>query len=131
MSSGECLPEFYPLLEQMLKTKHLKTPQWLNGRRFQRRLYQAIHHTAEADRIDAFVYPTVNRQPISLEKMPPGSAPELAAISGLPALTMPCGAVKDGLPVGMELLAKRRDEHSLLSLALACENALHPLIEPS
>lgn len=125
MSSGECLAEFYPLLEQMLKTKHLKTPQWLNGRRFQRSLYQAINHAAEADRIDAFVYPTVNRQPISLEKMPPGSAPELAAISGLPALTLPCGMVKHGLPVGMEIMAKTRDEHFLLSLALACESVLH------
>lgn len=125
MSSGECLAEFYPLLEQMLKTNHLKTPQWLNGRRFQRRLNQTINHAAEADRIDAFVYPTVNRQPISLEKMPPGTAPELAAISGLPALTLPCGVVKNGLPVGMELLAKTRDEHFLLSLALACESALH------
>ncbi len=125
VSSGDYLAEFSPLLEQMLTAKSLKTPQWLSGRRFQRRLYQAIRHAAEQEHIDAFLYPTVSRQPINLEKMPPGIAPELAAISGLPALTLPCGTIKNGLPVGMELLATTRDEHFLLSLALACENVLH------
>ncbi|MFK3659077.1 amidase [Scandinavium sp. NPDC088450] len=125
VSSGEYLAEFSPLLEQMLEVNSLKTPQWLSGRHFQRRLYQAIRHAAEQERIDVLLYPTVSRHPINLEKMPPGIAPELAAISGLPALTLPCGVMKNGLPVGMELLATTRDEHFLLSLALACENVLH------
>lgn len=125
ITSGEYLSEFSPLLKRMLKSNYLKTPQWLSGRRFQRRLYQTINHIAEMNFIDAFIYPTVSRQPVSLEKMPPGIAPELAAISGLPALTLPCGVAINGLPVGMELLAKTRDENYLLSLALACENVLH------
>ncbi|ROS03358.1 amidase [Raoultella terrigena] len=126
IDSGEYLPEFRPLLEQMLRSNGLKTPQWLSGRRFQRRLYQTLGQAAEQDAIDAFVYPTVSRQPISLEKMPPGCAPELAAISGLPAITLPCGLVQNGLPVGMELLAKTRDERALLSIALACESVFQP-----
>lgn len=121
IASGECLPEFIPLLKQMAQHSHLRTPQWRDGRRFQHRLYQILSHSAEQNRIDAFVYPTTNSQPVSLEKMPPGLAPELAAISGLPAITLPCGVAGTGLPVGMELLAKTRDEHNLLSLALACE----------
>lgn len=125
IASGEYLPEFSTLLEQMLTSGSLKTPPWLNGRRFQRRVYQAITSAADHSRIDAFVYPTVGSQPISLEKMPPGCAPELAAISGLPAITLPCGAAENGLPVGMELLAKTRDEHFLLSLALGCERVFH------
>lgn len=125
IDSGEYLPEFLPLMEQMLMSGSLKTPQWLNGRHFQRRLYQALNRTAERYRIDAFIYPTVCRQPTSLEKMPPGSAPELAAISGLPAITLPCGDAENGLPVGMELLAKTRDEYFLLSLALGCESVFY------
>lgn len=125
INSGECLPEFVPLLEQMLRFESLKTPQWLNGRRFQRRLYQALQGAAERYTVDAFIYPTVRCQPTSLEKMPPGSAPELAAISGLPAITLPCGHTESGLPVGMELLAKTRDEFFLLSLALACESVFN------
>ncbi|MDX6022126.1 amidase [Scandinavium sp. V105_16] len=126
VASGAFLPEFRSLLEQMLTSHSLKTPQWLNGRRFQRGLYQALTQTADHDRIDAFVYPTVGSQPTSLDKMPPGCAPELAAISGLPAITLPCGKVESGLPVGMELLATSRDTHFLLAIALGCENVFHP-----
>ncbi|WPM84377.1 hypothetical protein QNH14_16335 [Apirhabdus apintestini] len=104
-------------------------------RRFQRLLRQALAGAAAARRLDAFVYPTVRQQPVSLAKMPPGLAPELAAISGWPALTLPCGIASSGLPVGLELLTPRPDEHALLVLALACENALsveikrHVLVE--
>lgn len=87
IASGDYLPEYLSLLEQMLKWQSLKTPEWLNGRRFQRRLNLNLNCSAEHYRIDAFLYPTVARQPVSLEKMPPGCAPELAAISGLPAIT--------------------------------------------
>lgn len=76
---------------------------------------------AEAQRIDGFVYPTVQRLPESMAKMPPGCAPELAAISGLPAITLPCGVSRIGPPVGMEMLSVQEDEAALMVLALACE----------
>lgn len=129
MESGEYLPEFLPLLKEMQKFSRLKTSQWLIGRRFQRRLYQALQASAEHYAIDAFLYPSVCRQPTNLEKMPPGCAPELAAISGLPAVTLPCGYAEGGLPVGIEILAKTRDERILLSLALGCESVFNG--EPS
>ncbi len=53
--------------------------------------------------------------------MPPGCAPELAAISGLPAITLPCGVSRIGLPVGMEMLSVQENETALMVLALACE----------
>lgn len=121
VTCGECLPEFLPLLEKMLMFGSLKTAGWQAGRRFQRRVLQALGFAAEQHRIDAFLYPTVRRQPVSLEKMPPGCAPELAAISGLPAITLPCGRVEAGLPVGMEMLATTREEAALLRLALGGE----------
>lgn len=127
VEGGQYLPEFAPLLAEMMATSSLKTPRWLAGRRFQRRLRQVLGFTAGHYRIDAFVYPTVRRQPESLDKMPPGCAPELAAISGYPALTLPCGTASGGLPVGLEILSVARDERPLLSLALEIENALAPL----
>ncbi|NUY44557.1 hypothetical protein HZS35_23940, partial [Pantoea brenneri] len=127
IASGDYLPEYLSLLKEMLKWESLKTPEWLNGRRFQRKLNLNLNRSAEHYRIDAFLYPSVARQPISLEKMPPGCAPELAAISGLPAITLPCGNTGKGLPVGMELLARTRDEHFLLSLALACETVFQQI----
>lgn len=121
IASAQFLPEFAPLLEQMSQYQHLKIPAWLAGRRFQRRLRQILCTTAEQHRLDSFIYPTVRRLPESLEKMPPGCAPELAAISGLPAITLPCGMTQQGLPVGLEMLSIETDETTLLSLAMATE----------
>ncbi|WP_368543654.1 amidase family protein [Enterobacter soli] len=121
VTSGAFLPEFAPFLQQMMTSHTLKTPLWLAGRRFQRLLRQSLSDVAQQHRIDGFVYPTVQQQPVSMEKMPPGCAPELSAISGFPAITLPCGVSRHGLPVGMEILSVEEDETELLSLALACE----------
>ncbi|MEB6377402.1 amidase family protein [Leclercia adecarboxylata] len=123
VASGQFLPEFLPLLTQMLACDTLKTPAWLAGRQLRRRLRQALAQRAEHERIDGFLYPTVSRIPDSLEKMPPGCAPELAAISGFAAITLPCGRTRSGFPVGLEILSPAADEAPLLALAAACENA--------
>jgi Asp-tRNA(Asn)/Glu-tRNA(Gln) amidotransferase A subunit family amidase len=123
VDSGAFLPEFAPFLRQMLTYNTLKTPLWLAGRRFQRGLRQNLYQTAELQNIDGFLYPTVQRLPESMAKMPPGCAPELAAISGLPAITLPCGVSRRGLPVGMEIMSVQEDETALMTLALACEQA--------
>lgn len=121
VASGAFLPEFAPFLKQMLACDTLKTPLWLAERRFQRLLRQSLRQVAAEQRIDGFLYPTVQRLPDSMAKMPPGCAPELAAISGLPAITLPCGVNGNGLPVGMEILSPQEDETALMVLALACE----------
>ncbi|MCI2290611.1 amidase family protein [Enterobacter sp. I4] len=121
VASGAFLPEFAPFLKQMLACDTLKTPLWLAGRRLQRLLRQSLCQVAAEQRIDGFLYPTVQRLPDSMAKMPPGCAPELAAISGLPAITLPCGVNVNGLPVGMEILSPQEDETALMVLALACE----------
>lgn len=123
--SGQFLPEFSPFITLLLEAKTLKNPEWLAGRRFRRRLRQSLAEVLAANNLQGLLYPTVSQLPVSLEKMPPGCAPELAAISGLPAVTFPCGISSRGLPVGMEILSGERDESLLLSVALACETALH------
>jgi Asp-tRNA(Asn)/Glu-tRNA(Gln) amidotransferase A subunit family amidase len=123
--SGQFLPEFSPFISLLLEAKTLKNPEWLAGRRFQRRLRQSLAEVLAVNNLQGLLYPTVSQLPVSLDKMPPGCAPELAAISGLPAVTFPCGISSRGLPVGMEILSGKRDESLLLSVALACETALH------
>lgn len=123
VASGQFLPEFRPLLNQMLTCERLRTPPWLAGRQLRRRLRQTLGLLAEQGRLDGFVYPTVGRIPHSLEKMPPGCAPELAAISGFAAITLPCGITATGFPVGLEILAPGGEESALLALAAACETA--------
>jgi amidase len=42
---------------------------------------------------------------------------------GLPAISVPCGVSRDGLPVGLQLVGRRRQEASVLRAAAAFEAA--------
>jgi aspartyl-tRNA(Asn)/glutamyl-tRNA(Gln) amidotransferase subunit A len=48
-----------------------------------------------------------------------------ANLTGLPALSMPCGWTPNGLPVGLQLIGKQWGEESLLTIARFFEQA-HP-----
>jgi aspartyl-tRNA(Asn)/glutamyl-tRNA(Gln) amidotransferase subunit A len=48
-----------------------------------------------------------------------------ANLTGLPALSMPCGRTPNGLPVGLQLIGKQWGEESLLTIARLFEQA-HP-----
>lgn len=44
-----------------------------------------------------------------------------ASLAGLPAISVPAGATSEGLPVGVQLIGKRRDDAKLLALAKSME----------
>ena len=44
-------------------------------------------------------------------------------LTGLPAISIPCGFTSDGMPIGMQLIGKRWGEAPLLAIALAYEEA--------
>ena len=46
-----------------------------------------------------------------------------ANLAGVPAVSVPCGTTGEGLPVGMQLLARHWDEATMLSLADAYQRA--------
>jgi len=46
-----------------------------------------------------------------------------ANLAGLPALSLPCGFSRDGLPIGLQLVGKALDEATLLRVAYAYEQA--------
>lgn len=46
------------------------------------------------------------------------------SLTGLPAISVPCGATSGGLPIGVQLVAARGGEHLLVALASALEQAL-------
>lgn len=124
---GEHLAEFDPFLRQHLERTRLVCEGWREQRRFQRQLRHDLQQLMQSQQLDALIYPTSQCPPSSLEKTPPGWAPELAAISGLPAVTLPFGRINDVLPLGLELLSAKTDEHALLALALALERLHHRL----
>jgi aspartyl-tRNA(Asn)/glutamyl-tRNA(Gln) amidotransferase subunit A len=47
-----------------------------------------------------------------------------ANIAGLPALSMPCGRDRGGLPIGLQLMGRAFDESRVLRAALALETEL-------
>ena len=54
----------------------------------------------------------------------------LSVVTGLPALSMPCGFTPDGMPVGLQLLGPPRGEAKLLAVARAVEDALGGPLRP-
>lgn len=52
-------------------------------------------------------------------------------IAGLTAVSMPCGLSKEGLPIGVQLIAKPLGEPVMLRMAYALEQALGPIGNPT
>ncbi|MGH3186321.1 MAG: amidase [Streptosporangiaceae bacterium] len=61
--------------------------------------------------------------PINLWWASPGFTP-VSNVAGLPALTVPAGFGRDGLPVGLHLMARPFDERALAAIGSAVERAL-------
>lgn len=87
---------------------------------------EAVTTTLDAHRLDALLYPSIRRTAARIGTGPqPGVNCQLAAQSGLPALSVPAGFAADGLPVGAELLGRAWSDGRLLGLAFAFEQATH------
>jgi Asp-tRNA(Asn)/Glu-tRNA(Gln) amidotransferase A subunit family amidase len=48
----------------------------------------------------------------------------LANITGIPAISLPCGFGEAGMPVGLQLMGRPFKEDHLYQIAYACEQAL-------
>jgi amidase len=44
-------------------------------------------------------------------------------VTGLPAISVPCGFTPEGLPVGVQIVGRHQDELGVLQLAYAFEQA--------
>ena len=44
-------------------------------------------------------------------------------LAGIPAISIPCGFSKDGLPIGLQIMAKPFDEETIFRAAYAFEQA--------
>jgi Asp-tRNA(Asn)/Glu-tRNA(Gln) amidotransferase A subunit family amidase len=80
--------------------------------------------------LDALIYPTMRVKPAFVGQPQYGSLCRVAAHSGLPAISIPAGFTPDGLPVGIELLARPFADGRLIALAYAWEQLAQPRRSP-
>jgi Asp-tRNA(Asn)/Glu-tRNA(Gln) amidotransferase A subunit family amidase len=76
--------------------------------------------------LDAIIYPSWNNPPREIGDLdsPHGNnSPIIAPHTGQPAITVPMGFTRDGLPLGLQFLARPFDEHKLFRFAFAYEQA--------
>lgn len=97
------------------------TPEYRShlGRREQ--LAALMVSTMNDNNLDALGYPTVRCPPPPIGTPVKGVNSHMGANSGLPVLTVPCGML-DGLPIGIDFLARPWGEADLLSLGRAVED---------
>jgi Asp-tRNA(Asn)/Glu-tRNA(Gln) amidotransferase A subunit family amidase len=117
MQSGAYLAEYREVLERRAAITTLDAPAYRAIQDRHARLKKALLALMDTNALDILLYPTSAVLPASLENPAGGWAPELAACSGMPALTLPVGRSKGGIPVGIEFLARPHDEVRLLGLA--------------
>lgn len=75
-------------------------------------------------KVEAIIYPSWSNPPRTLadNKSPHGNnSPVIAPHTGQPAITVPMGFTKTGLPTGLQFLARPFDEHKLFQYAYAYE----------
>lgn len=70
-----------------------------------------------AGSLDMLAYPSVRGAPVLLGEPQRGGNGLLAAVTGLPALSLPIGFTESGIPVGLELLGPAGSEPMLLGAA--------------
>lgn len=83
----------------------------------QRDLYQQLEAFFDQQQIDVLAYPVVRHAPVVHGEMQEGSNALIAAVTGAPAISIPAVFSKEGLPIGLELLALRGREDLLLAAA--------------
>ncbi len=116
-AGGAYLAEFRELMAQRSAIVGLDSPVYRSILDDHRRLRLALTAVLDTSALDALVYPTSAAIPLSLDKPLGGWAPELAACSGFPALTLPVGQAANFVPIGLEFLGKSFAEPLLLALA--------------
>jgi amidase len=89
------------------------------------------------DKYDLLILPTVAVPPFPVEQPYPTEINGKAldnytqwffltygiTVTGLPAISVPCGFIRGGLPVGLQIIGRRRQEAAVLTAAAAFEAA--------
>ena len=84
---------------------------------------------AETPLMDAIISPAGARPPERFDSLDSEAAHRVPNytnafnLTGLPAMSVPCGFTPEGLPIGLQIVARHRDDWGLLQMAHAFERA--------
>jgi aspartyl-tRNA(Asn)/glutamyl-tRNA(Gln) amidotransferase subunit A len=112
---------------RMLEGAFLSAADYLAAQRARSLLNERIR--ANFDRIDVFAVPTVARPPDAFDALDPNeqtlrpSFTHPFNLTGLPAISLPCGFTSDHLPIGLQIAARPFEESAALRTAYAYEQA--------
>jgi aspartyl-tRNA(Asn)/glutamyl-tRNA(Gln) amidotransferase subunit A len=112
---------------RMLEGAFLSAADYLTAQRARSVLNEQIR--ANFARVDVFAVPTAPRPPDTFEGMDPNeqnlrpSFTNPFNLTGLPAISVPCGFTPDNLPVGLQISAPPFEESTALRVAYSYEQA--------
>ena len=111
----------------MLEGAFLSAADYITAQRARTVLNEQIR--ANFSRVDVFATPTAPRPPEAFEGYDPNEAnlrPSFTNpfnLTGLPAISVPCGFTQGGLPAGLQIVAQPFEEAIALRAAYAYEQA--------
>jgi aspartyl-tRNA(Asn)/glutamyl-tRNA(Gln) amidotransferase subunit A len=112
---------------RMLEGAFLSAADYITAQRARSELNEQIR--TNFLRVDVFATPSAPRPPEAFESMDPNEQnlrPNFTNpfnLTGLPAISVPCGFTSGNLPVGLQIVARPFEEATCFRVAHACEQA--------
>ena len=131
---------FHPTIQRRLEqeeradTPEAQNPACRAREQFREGLRTVVLNAMDANRLDAFVYPTWSNPPRLIGDLntPHGNnSPFFSPTTGFPAIQVPMGYSRGVLPAGMSIFGRPWSEATLIRIAYAYEQATHHRRPPS